>query len=115
MKKLILIFSLLLASKANALDLSIHDFKETPDAPISKQLLDRAIVAPNADENDKSFTADLLKDCKLEHFTSGIRGNMRAIYSNEDECDGGNSFGLVIDISTGKITHTITDSEVEVK
>lgn len=35
--------------------------------------------------------------CNNESFTTAKRGNLVAIYTNDDSCDGGNSFGIVVD------------------
>lgn len=88
--------------KAHSLELS--EFQSQPNAPIAPHLISKAISLNQMDEDS----------CLSQHFESKIKGNLRAIFSVEDECDGGNSSGIVVDISTGKITHIIVDSEIEV-
>lgn len=85
----------------------MSDFTKTPKAPISKWLINKVIKEADLDK----------ESCKPEHFESAIKGNIRLIYTVEDACDGGNSQGIAIDISTFKTTHIMYDSNdiVEVK
>lgn len=84
---------------------TIHDFKLQENAPISKWIIRLAI---NLSELDHEA-------CKPDHFISGIQGNLRAVYSNQDMCDGGNAYGVVIDISNMKPVAIIQDGELVYK
>lgn len=37
----------------------------------------------------------------------------RAIFSNEDQCDGGNTYGFIMDLTSGKVIAQIIDSGIE--
>lgn len=84
---------------------TIHDFKLQENAPINKWLIDLAINLAELDP----------ESCNQEHFISGIQGNLRAVYSNDDTCDGGNAYGVVIDISNMKPVAIIQDGELVYK
>lgn len=106
MMRLIAVVCLLQATQSHASSktLDLEQFTKTPKAPIADSIVKKVVKMHDLDASH----------CRQEHFTSAIKGNLRAVYSNEDSCDGGNSFGYIFDISTFKITHKITDSDVEV-
>lgn len=68
---------------------------------------------PNRTDRDLiSSMHDLdLGDCSDDKFKVTKRGPYFAVYTNDDSCDGGNSFGVIYKGS--KAIGSITDSDIE--
>jgi hypothetical protein len=99
MNLLVIISILLSAALSNAKALELRDFKSQNNAPISHWLTTTA-----------KQTNKYSQDCRHKDFVSAIHGNLRAIYSNDDYCDGGNAFGIVFNISTMQLVYIIDDT-----
>lgn len=118
MKKLSLLLALLASLNALAFDFTGLELNDVLENEAISVITEGKTTIPqdqfSATEPFVNFDYEACSSALYQVQFLDMEGNeYRAIFSNEDQCDGGNTYGFIMDLTSGKVVAQIIDSGIE--